>query len=124
MHIFATIVGLLLSTVVSAQTPPATVGVVAVTGCLKEQTPGNWMLVNAADPVASNANAPLPKELAALPKSGKNEFRLIGVNEFNLPSHKDHTVVVKGLHIKAAPTSRLNVTSVTMVAATCPATAQ
>ena len=50
-------------------------------------------------------------------KSGKNEFRLIGVSEFKLPAHRDHTVLVKGLHIKATPVSRLNVTSVTMVSA-------
>ncbi len=90
-------------------------------GCLKESKPGVWMLVNASDPVASTANAPSPKELAALPKSGKNEFHLIGVSIYNLPAHRDHTVLVKGLPIKATPTSRLNITSVTMIAATCAA---
>ncbi len=95
------------------------VDVVAVTGCLKETAPNTWTLVNASDPVSSNANAPSPKEIASAPKGGKNEFRLIGVAEFNLPAHRDHTVLVKGLHIKASPTSRLNVTSVTTVAATC-----
>jgi hypothetical protein len=104
-----------------AQTPAKTdkVDIVAVTGCLRENPANTWMLVNATDPAPSNANAPSPKEVASAAKAGKNEFRLIGVAEFNLPSHRDHTVIVKGLYIKATPTSRLNVTSVTMVAPSC-----
>jgi hypothetical protein len=43
------------------------------------------------------------------------------VSEFNLPQHRDKSVIIKGLLIKATPVSRLNMTSVTMVAATCPA---
>jgi hypothetical protein len=92
---------------------------VAVVGCLKESTPGMWRLVNASDPVASTANAPSAKELAALSKSGKNEFQLIGVGVFNLPAHREHSVVVKGLPIKGTPLNRLNVTSVTRVAESC-----
>jgi len=104
----------------AAQTPPAKVDVVGVMGCLKESAPNTWTLTSATDPAPSHANAPLPKELAAMPRTGKNEYRLIGVTEFNLAAHRDHTVVIKGLHIKATPVSRLNVTSVTMVAPTCP----
>jgi hypothetical protein len=108
----------------AAQTPAKTdkadkVDVVAVVGCLRESAPNTWTLSNASDPAPSNANAPLPNEIASAPKGGKNEFRLIGVAEFNLPSHRDHTVMVKGLHIKAAPVSRLNITSVTMLAPSC-----
>jgi hypothetical protein len=93
---------------------------VAVVGCLKEMKPGTWILVDASDPVASTANAPSAKELDALPRSGTNRFQLIGVAVFDLPAHRDHSVVLKGLLIKDPPPSRLNVTSVTMVAATCP----
>jgi len=95
------------------------VEIVSVTGCLRESPPNTWTVVNATDPVPSSANAPQPKEIPAAPPSGKNEFRLIGVSEFNLPSHKDHTVIVKGLLIKATPVSRLNITSVTLVAPSC-----
>jgi hypothetical protein len=77
------------------------------------------MLTAATDPVASSANAPAAKDVPATPPAGRNQFRLIGVSEFNLPAHKGHTVIVKGLFIKATPVSRLNVTSVTMVAAAC-----
>lgn len=110
-------VGLTAST---AQTKPADqVPVVAVAGCLRETAPNTWSLVNAGEPVPSTANAATPKELEAIAKSGKNEFRLIGVSEFKLPAHRDHIVLVKGLHIKAAPVSRLNITSLTMLAASC-----
>jgi hypothetical protein len=106
---------------VAQGTPSQKVEIVSVTGCLKEATPNTWTLVNATDPVPSIANAPAPKEIPATPPAGKNEFRLIGVSEFNLPAHKDHTVVVKGLFIKATPVSRLNITSVAMVSAVCAA---
>ena len=102
----------------AAQAPPK-IEIVSVIGCLKEATPTTWTLTSATDPVPSNANAPPPKDIPATPPAGKNEFRLIGVSEFNLPAHRDHTVVVKGLLIKATPMSRVNVTSVTMAAASC-----
>ena len=107
----------------AAQAPAKTekVDIVAVTGCVRENPANTWTLVNATDPAVSNANAPSPKEVASAPKAGKNEFRLIGVSEFNLPAHRDHLVIVKCLHIKATPTSRLNVTSVTMWKRSCPA---
>ena len=98
--------------------------IVSVTGCLREATPNNWTLENATDPVPSVANAPPAKEIPPAPPVGKNSYRLIGVSEFNLPAHKGHTVIIKGLFIKAAPLSRVNMTSVTMVAASCPAAAK
>lgn len=113
-----------LAVYASAQTPKPVdkVDTVAVGGCLKEDAKGRWTLVNASEPVVSHPNAPLPKELAALPKSGNNQFQLIGVGIFNLPAHRGHAVVVKGLHIKDKPLSRLNLTSLTMVSDTCPPT--
>jgi hypothetical protein len=99
--------------------PSQKIDIVSVTGCLKETAPNSWNLTSATDPVPSNANAPVAKDIPATAPAGKNEFKLIGVSEFNLPAHKDHTVIVKGLYIKATPTSRLNITSVTMVAPTC-----
>jgi hypothetical protein len=100
--------------------PSPKVDIVSVTGCLKEASPNSWTVVSATDPVPSNANAPAPKDVPSAPAAGKNEFRLIGVSEFNLPAHKDHTVVLKGLFIKAQPTSRLNITSVTTVSPSGP----
>ena len=106
--------------VIAAQVVVSTkVEIVSVTGCLKETTPNNWTLAQATDPVPSTANAPPAKEIPPAPAAGKNEFKLIGVSEFNLPSHKDHVVIVKGLFIKATPMSRVNITSITTVAPSC-----
>src|SRR5918994_714883 len=95
----------------AAAQKPEKIETVAVVGCVKETAPDTWSLVNASDPVVSTANAPSPQERQALPAGGKNEFRLIGVSIFNLPAHRDHTVIIKGLEIKATPVSRLKVTS-------------
>jgi hypothetical protein len=99
---------------------PTKAEVVAVAGCVREAASDQWLLTNASDPVASTANAPSPKELAAFAKSGKNEFRLTGVTVFNLPAHRGHAVLVKGLLNKASPVSNVNMTSLTMIAAECP----
>ena len=111
----------LLAAWLAQDAAPATkkVEIVSVTGCLREPSAGTWTLTSATDPIPSSANAPAAKDIPSTPPAGKNEFRLIGVSEFNLPPHKGHTVIVKGLHIKATPVSRLNVTSVTMVSASC-----
>ena len=105
---------------VDAQEPPRAAEIVAVTGCLKESPAGTWMLSDATEPTVSTANAPSAKELASLPRRGKNQFQLTGVTVFDLPAHRNHTILVKGLLNKAAPVSRLNMTSLTMVASTCP----
>jgi hypothetical protein len=103
-----------------AQAPADKVPVVAVAGCVAEK--GNmWLLTNATEPEPSIANAPPAGQPYTGPTSGKNQFQLIGISEFDLPSHKGHTLLVKGLFIKAAPMSRLNVTSVTMISTTCAA---
>jgi len=99
------------------------VDIVKVSGCLRLQGRDNWMLVAASDPEISTASAPPPAQLPKEPPAGKNQFKLIGVGEFNLPQLKDHTVLVKALYIKAQPVSRLNVTSVSDALPTCAADA-
>ncbi len=108
-----------LATAAAAQTPSQKIDIVSVTGCLREATPNTWTLESATDPVLSNANAPPVKDIPSTPPAGKNQYRLIGVSEFNLTAHRGHTVIIKGLLIKATPVSRVNMTSVTMVAASC-----
>ena len=105
-----------------AQAPaaPAKVPVVAVVGCLGDRGT-DWLLTSATEPTPSIANGPPAGEKVTGPTSGPNTYRLIGTSEFDLPAHKGHMVLVKGLFIKASPTSRVNVTSVTMVATTCTA---
>jgi hypothetical protein len=96
------------------------VDIVKVIGCLREQGAGNWMLVAATEPEASNANAPPRNEVPKEAPAGKNTYKLIGVGEFNLPTYRDHTVVVKGLYIKDT-LSRVNITSVTDALPNCAA---
>jgi len=93
------------------------IDIVSVTGCLREQGT-NWMLVAATEPVPSIANQAQGKEIPATPPAGKNTFRLIGTSEFNLPTMKDHTVVIRGLFIKDK-VSRINVTSAVEAVASC-----
>jgi len=122
MRILTSVLSMLILTspaALVAQAPPAKADIVMVAGCLREQPAGQWRVVNATDPKPSTANAPAAGDLPAMPVVGKNQFQLIGVAIFDLPTHKDHTVVLKGLLIPAKPLSRLNITSVTMVAATC-----
>lgn len=97
----------------------AKVPIVAVTGCVIERDAA-WLLTNATDPVPSVANGPPAGQPILGPTSGTQRYRLLGVSEFDLPSHQGHTVLVKGLLVKAATETRVNVTSVTMVGPTCP----
>jgi hypothetical protein len=111
-----------LSVVPSAQEPATKkVEIVSVTGCLREQGAGNWMLVAATDLVPSLANAASAKELPTTAPDGKNAYKLIGVGEFALPGKKDRTLVVRGLFIKDTPVSRVNVTSVVEALPACAA---
>ena len=112
-----------MSPTASAEQEPPTkkVEIVSVTGCLREQGAGNWMLVAATDPVPSIANAASAKEVPTTAPDGKNSYKLIGVSEFALPGKKDRTLVVRGLFIKDTPVSRVNVTSVVEALPACAA---
>jgi hypothetical protein len=110
---------LLLLVLQAAPAAAKKVDIVSVTGCLKEAAPNSWTLTSATDPVPSSANAPAAKDIPATPPAGKNAFTLIGVSEFNLPAHRDRTVIIKGLFIEATPMSRVNMTSVTDVSPSC-----
>ncbi len=94
------------------------VPIVAVTGCLAAQGT-DWTLTSATEPAPSIANGPPAGEALKGPTVGKASYRLIGVSEFDLAAHQGHTVLIKGLFIRATPVSRVNVTSVTMVSASC-----
>ena len=108
----------LLIALLFAQAPPTKkVEIVSVTGCLREQGT-NWMLVAATDPVPSIANQAQGDDIPKIAPAGKNTFRLIGVSEFNLPQHRDRTMVIRGLFIKDK-VSRINVTSAVEALASC-----
>lgn len=113
----------LLSTAAAQEPATKKVEIVSVTGCLREQGAGNWVMVAATDPVPSAANAAQGKEIPATIPQGKASFKLIGTSEFSLPGKKDHTIVARGLLITSAPLSRINVTSVVDAIPSCAATA-
>ena len=109
----------LLIAVFFVQSPPSKkVEIVSVTGCLREQGANNWMLVAATDPVPSVANQAQGDEIPKAAPAGKQTFRLIGISEFNLPQHRDRTMVIRGLLIRDK-VSRINVTSAVEAVATC-----
>jgi len=110
---------LFLAAAAQAAAPASKIEIVSVTGCLREQGAGNWMVVAATDAVPSIANQAQGDEIPKTPPAGKNAFKLIGVGEFGLPAHRDHTVVVRGLLIKDTPVSRINLTSVVEAVAEC-----
>ena len=113
------------SAVATAQEPAGRVDVVRVTGCLRRAAADAWTLSAATDPVViTRATSTAPPPAAPAATTGANEFKLIGIEEFDLASRKDRLVAVKGLLIKATPTNRLNITSVTTVADSCPAPAK
>jgi hypothetical protein len=105
-----------------AQGPAAKkVDIVSVTGCLREQAGAEgttWMLVAATDPVPSIANQATGDDIPKTAPAGKHTFRLIGTSEFNLPTMKDRTVVIRGLFIKDK-VSRINVTSAVEAVPSC-----
>lgn len=114
-----TLHALLVLLLAAAQAPAKKVEIVSVTGCLREQGANNWMVVAATEPAPSIANQAPPDEIPKTPPDGKNAFKLIGVGEFSLPTLRDRTVVVRGLLIKAAPASRINMTSIVEAVNSC-----
>jgi hypothetical protein len=106
-----------------AQEASSKVDIVRVTGCLRHESAEQWVLSAATDPlVVPRGTQPVqPPQQPPPSTAGTNQYRLIGVEEFDLPSRKDHLVSVKGLLIKATPMSRLNITSVTTLADACAA---
>jgi hypothetical protein len=103
-----------------APSPAARTEIVSVTGCVREQPPGTWVLVNASEPTPT-PDGPVRIEPGTKPALGTNRFKLLGVGPFRLSSRRDHTVIVQGLLIGTAADRRLNVTSVQTVATTCAA---
>jgi hypothetical protein len=91
-----------------------------VVGCLEQGPSGTWGLTNASDPVVSKTQATSLLALKAADKPlGNRRYQLLGVSVFNPSVHKGEKMAVKGVLIKDAKESPLNVTSLQMVAATC-----
>jgi hypothetical protein len=101
-------------------TEQASVDIVQVVGCL-EQSSAAWTLTRASVPIMFPTPATSSAELrAASAKSlGSQRYRLLGAGIFKPFDHKGEKVAVKGVLIKGANYSRLNVTSLQKVSPTC-----
>jgi hypothetical protein len=101
------------------ESPP--LPIVEVVGCLEQAPSGIWMLTNAGEPAISQTQPTSQAALtaAAAKPLGHQREQLLGVDAFNPSSHKAQKVVVKGVLIKEANESRLNVTSLQTVAEKC-----
>jgi len=96
--------------------------IVETVGCLTEGPNRTWTLTNAAEPtrVGRGGFSRLEEVKAAEGRGlGSQQFRLIGITEMNPGPHRGHKVLVKGLLIKDADGSRLNVTSIKTVGDLC-----
>jgi hypothetical protein len=92
--------------------------IVAVVGCLEQSAFGTWILTHSSDAVVNKTQATSMTELKEQTAEplGKQQYQLLGASVFQPSSHKGEKVAVKGVLIKDAKESRLNVTSLQMVA--------
>lgn len=117
---------------------PSRVPLVSAIGCLTRGPGETWVLANATDHkvappqarrrvegLTPDVSTP-PADTAAVsgPLAGKNTYKLLGTEEFNVPAHAGHTVVVKGPYIDAGREKRINVIVVQRVANDCGAAAK
>ena len=90
-------------------------------GCLAQSSPGNWVLTNADAPVISESQSTSSVALRAaeVRPFGNRRYQLLGVSIFNPSNYQGEKVAVKGILIKDTKESRLNVTSLQMLSASC-----
>jgi hypothetical protein len=101
----------------NSDVPPPLVEVV---GCLS-QSGTNWVLTNASDPAPSTTSFTTPEAVKAAAEKplGTGQIRLLGTAPFSPDGHKGHKMVVKGLLIRSGSETRINLSSLQMVAETC-----
>jgi len=97
------------------------VDLVEVVGCLTAGANNTWQLTNASDPVVTQNASTTPEAIKAAETKalGKQRYTLLGMSHFEPTSHEGHKMVARGLLIKDAKETRVNVTSLQMAAATC-----
>jgi hypothetical protein len=114
-------ISLVLVLGLATQRPAPPLDIVEVVGCLSDAANVTWVLTNATDPMVSKTPSTTVAAVAqALARPlGTRSYRLIGVTPFAPASHKGQKVVVKGVLIKDARESRINVTSLQSADETC-----
>jgi len=95
--------------------------IVEVSGCLEQNPTGTWVVRNGSVPVVSKTQAASSVALttAETRQLGNRLYQLLGASFFNPSSYRGNKVAVKGVLITNANDSRVNVTSLQRVAATC-----
>ena len=94
--------------------------IVEAVGCLS-QTASGWILTDATEAatVTTTFTTPEAVKAAAEKPLGTQQYRLLGTSPFGPDRHKGHKMAIKGLLIKGDSESRINVTSLQMLAETC-----
>jgi hypothetical protein len=94
---------------------------VRVIGCLEQDHFNRWFLTKAGEPVVTNTQATSTAELtaAAAEPLGVEVLEMLGAGVFNPRSYSRQKVAVKGVLLRDASNSRINVTSLKTLAATC-----
>jgi quinoprotein glucose dehydrogenase len=103
--------------------PVPNFALVLVVGCLAQKGGTDWVITHGTEPVRTRDSGPEPagraETLGAAP-AGAQTFSLMDVGTFSPDAHDGHKVAVKGLLMREARGTRLNVTSLQAVGATCP----
>jgi hypothetical protein len=94
--------------------------IVEAVGCLS-QTGSGWILTDATEAatVTTTFTTAEAVKAAADKPLGTLQYRLLGTSLFSPDRHKGHKMAIKGLLIKGDSESRINVTSLQMLAETC-----
>jgi hypothetical protein len=104
-------------------TPPQRkrLDLVEVAGCLEPGSRGDWRLerAGAASPAASQATSSVALAAASSRPLGSGRYELLGASVFDPTSAANRKVVVRGVLIRSAGASRLNITSLQPVAGEC-----
>ncbi len=100
---------------------PDVLPIVEVVGCLS-QAGADWTLANATEPATTTTAFTTPEAVKAAGEKplGNLQYKLLGTSPFAPERHKGHKMAAKGILIKSGGESRLNLTSLQMLAETCP----
>jgi hypothetical protein len=95
--------------------------IAAVVGCLDRSSSGVWRLTQGSDPVSSadQATSSVEVNAAGAKPLGSQRYELLGVSAFNPMSDNGKKVAAKGVLIRGAKQSRINVTSLQTVGSGC-----
>jgi len=112
----------ILKTGSTAQKAVPNFALVETVGCLVEGPSNGWTLTNASEPLTSKDQPPTPQELkdAGSRPLGSDSYLLVSVIPFKPGAYKGNKIEAKGLLYRMPNENRLDVTSLEMIASSCP----